>query len=178
MKFKFIFLTTALTIGLSLPIFGMDIHADTSKADMSKHDMASMMGAPIVDATVEGLHMKVWLMTQQEHKSMMKNKKHDGMGKNDTSMSMDKKTKTAMTSGTHHIMLELTDAASGKELASANATVLIVSPSNKNSSVDLMPMKSHFGSSLNLDEKGKYQLTISVTVNGATKTKQFQYTVK
>jgi hypothetical protein len=38
---------------------------------MKQHDMSKMMGKPTVNATVEGLHMKVWIMTQRQHKKMM-----------------------------------------------------------------------------------------------------------
>lgn len=209
MKTKYVLLTTALTIALTLLACGQT--KNDMKHDMKKHDMSSMMGKPTVDATVEGLHFKVWLMTQSEHKKMMKDHdmmgmKHEGMEMKDTSMNMgkdmkgmnhdgmdmgkdmrgmkhdgmemDKETKEAMMSGTHHIMLDVTDATSGKEITNASAKVLIVSPSKKNSSVDLTSMMSHFGNGLALDEKGEYQLTVSVNVNGVSKTKQFQHTVK
>jgi hypothetical protein len=39
-------------------------------------------------------------------------------------------------------------------------------------------MMSHFGCGLTLDEKGKYTITVCVNVNGVSKTKEFQYTVK
>lgn len=222
---KYITLATALTVALTLPLFAQHSHGDTTKTGMTMHDMSSMMGAPTIDATVEGLHLKVWLMTQNEHKEMMKGKmgqmmthgdekghmhmmgkkdtsmgmgkdmmgiKHEGMGMKDTSMAMgndmkgmkhdgmklDKATKEAMMSGTHHIMLDPTDVASGKEITGASAKVMIVSPSRKNSSIDLKPMMSHFGNGLTLDEKGTYQLTVSVNINGISKTKQFQYFVK
>ena len=225
MKIKYAFLSTALTIALTLPLFGQHNHDDMTKTDMKKHDMSSMMGKPTVDATVEGLHMKVWLMTQKQHKKMMmdhdmmgmkhngmemkdtsmgmdkdmKGKKHDGMGmdkdmkgkKHDgmgmdkdmmgmkhDGMEMDKATKEAMMAGTHHIMLDVTDAASGKEITNASAKVMIVSPSKKNSSVDLKPMMSHFGNGIALDERGEYKFTVSVNVGGVSKTKEFKYSVK
>jgi hypothetical protein len=93
-------------------------------------------------------------------------------------MGMNKATMDSMMAGTHHIMLDVPDAAIGKEIANASAKVLIVSPSKKNSSVDLKPMMSHFGGALTLDEKGKYQFTVSVNVNGVSKSKEFQYVVK
>jgi hypothetical protein len=115
--------------------------------------------------------MKVWLMTQSRHKKMMKGMKHDDMG-------MDKATMDAMMAGTHHIMLDVRDSASGKEIADASAKVLIVFPSKKNSAFDLKPMMNDFGGGLKLNEKGKYQFTIVVRVQGAPKSKQFQYWVK
>ena len=178
MKSKYAFLPAVLTIALTLPLFGLHSNDDMTKTDMKKHTMASMMGKPTVEATVEGLHMKVWLMTQKHHKMMMKEMKHDGMGMKDTGMEMDKATKEAMMAGTHHIMLHVKDTTSGKEIADANVKVLILSPSKKNSSVELKPMMNHFGDGLALKEKGEYQFTVIVKVDGVPKSTQFKYTVK
>jgi len=137
----------------------------------------------------DGMGMKDSSMTMNED---MKGMKHHDMGTKDSSMAMnkdmkgmkhhdmgmDKATKEAMMAGTHCIMLDVTDTASGKEIANASVKVQIVSPSKKNSSVDLIPMMSHFGDGLTLDEKGEYQFTVSVTADGVSKTTQFQYTVK
>lgn len=205
MKTKYAILSTALAIALTLPMFGQPNHDDTTTTRMQKHDMSGMMGKPALDATVEGLHMKVWLMTQEQHKSMMKDHdmrgmkhdgmgmKHDGMGtgkemKHDAmgtgngmrhdGMQMDKGTKDAMMSGSHHIMLDVTDAASGKEIANASARILMISPSKKNSSADLKSAMNHFGTGLTLDEKGIYKMTVVVDVKGVSKTREFEYTVK
>ena len=207
MKANYALLSMVLTIALTLPVFGQDTRDNTPKSEMKQHDMSSMMGKPTIDATVEGLHMKVWLMTQEQHKEMMKGKMDQRMmpggkdgaigrmemkGMNDTSMGMGKDMKgmkhvgmgmntamkDSMMAGTHHIMLEVTDAAIGKNIADASAKVLLVSPSRKNSSVDLKRMMSHFGSALTLDEKGEYQVTVSVNVGGVSKTTRFQYAVK
>jgi hypothetical protein len=176
MKIKYVFLSTVLTIALTLPMFGQQNHPDTTKPDMKKHDMSSVMGKPTVDTTVGGLHMKVWLMTQQQHKKM---KGEMGMSEmKDTSMKMNKAMMDSMMAGTHHIMLDVKDTSSGKEIANASAMVLIVSPSKKSSSVDLKPMMSHFGGALTLDEKGEYQFTVSVNLGGVSKSMQFQYVVK
>ncbi len=217
MKTKYALLA-ALTLGLTLPMFGQSTHDDMTKTDMKKHDMSGMMGKPTFETTSEGLHTKVWLMTQKEHKKMMKGKmgqmmmmhdekegamehkemkkdgmekdkgmmgmKHDGMDKDmkemkHDGMGMDNATREAMMAGTHHIMLDVTDATSGKEVVNASAKILILSPSKKNSSVELKStMMNHFGSGLTLDEKGEYQLTASVNVGGVSKTTKFKYTVK
>lgn len=155
----------------------------TAKSDMKKHDMVKMMGKPTVEATVEGVQMKVWVITQKEHKKMMK--KHMGhmmdkdmKGMKHEGMEMDKATKEAMMAGTQYIMLDVKDAVSGKEINVSTAMVMIVSPSKMNSNVDLKAMMSHFGSGLKLDEKGTYTLTVHIIVDGVSKMKDFQYTVK
>jgi hypothetical protein len=83
-----------------------------------------------------------------------------------------------MMAGTHHIVLDITDVAGGRDVAKASVTVAIVSPAKKNSSVDLKPRMSHYAGALTLDEKGEYTFTVGVNVNGVTTTKQFLYAVK
>jgi len=249
MKTRFVFLPAILTLILSFPVFGQPHDDDPAKSNMQKHDMSSMMGKPTVDATAEGLHIQVWLMTQKEHKEMMEGnrdhmmmhgKKEGAMGQmemkgsKDTSkgsgrdmnvvkleslgkgedvhvMKLEKlgsrKDKPAlkpdssgmrtdtkamkhesmetkrsmmdsMMAGTHHLRLDVTDAASGKDIASASVTILIVSPSKKSSSVELKPMMNHFGGALTLDEKGAYQFAVSVNVSGVSKTTKFEYALK
>jgi hypothetical protein len=197
-------LATVLAIALTLPVFGQETRDEKAGTEMRHRDMSSMLGKPTVDATVEGLHMKVWLMTQKQHKELMKGRMgqmmmrgEEGgamgrMGMKDTSMGMGKEMKgmkhdgmgmnkammDSMMAGTHHIMLEVTDASLGKEIADASAKVLIVSPSKYNATVDLKPMRGHFGGALTLSEKGKYQIAVSVNVNGVSKTKEFEYSMK
>ncbi len=200
MKIKCAFLSTVLTLALTLPMFGQETHGDTTRTKMKHHDMSSMMGKPTADATVGGLHIKVWLMTQKQHKGMMKDNKGQMMvhgekegemaGMKDTTMGkemmgmkhegmeMDKATKDAMRAGTHHIGLDVTDAAKGTEIANASVNLLIESPSKKTSPVDLKPMMSHLGSGLTLDEKGQYNFTVNVIVGGVTKSTKFHYAVK
>lgn len=207
MNIKNVFLSILLAIALTTPLFGQHNHDDMTKKDMKKHEMSKMMGKPTVDATVEGLHMKVWLMTQKHHKKMMKENmgkmmmgndmkdmKRGGMKMKDSSMAMgkdmkgmkhegmdmDKDMMDSMMSGTHHIMLEITDAASGKGIDKASAKIMIVTPSKLHSSVDLksMMMSNCFGAGLTLDKKGEYQFTVDINVKEATIMKQFQYTVK
>ena len=190
MTTNYALLSTVLTVALTLPLLGQHNHGDMPRTDKKKHDMSSMMGKPTVDETVEGLHMKVWLMTQKQHKKMMKGKmgqmmmhsEKEGpmgrMGMKDTCMGMNRAMMDSMMAGTHHIILEVTDAALGKEIDNASAKVLIVSPSKYTATVDLKPMMGHFGGALTFDEKGKYVIAVSVNVGGVSKTKEFQYAVK
>jgi hypothetical protein len=207
MKTRDAMLATVLTVALVLPMFGQETHDAKTTSDLKKHDMSSMMGNPTVDATVDGLHLKVWLMTQNEHKEMMKGdmgqmmkrsendapiermetrKMKDttmGMGKDmmgmkHEGMGMRKGMRDSMMAGTHHIVLDVTDVSGGRDVAKASAKVVIVSPSKKTSSVDLKPRMSHFAGALTLDEKGEYTLTVSVNVSGVATTKQFPYAVK
>jgi hypothetical protein len=171
MKSNYVVIPALLIIALAMTVFGRQSHDGTTKQDMKKHDMMSMMGKPTIDATVEGLHMKIWLMTQKHHKKMMKEMKNDGM-------KIDDATKEAMMAGTHHMMLHVRDVPSGKAITDASVKVLIVSPSKKNSSVELKSVMSCFGDGLKLTEKGEYQFNVIVKVEGVPKATQFKYKVK
>jgi hypothetical protein len=158
------FLSTLLFIALTLPIFGQN-----TPTTMKKHDMSGMLGKPTTEATVKEVHRKVWLSTQKQYKKMMA-----GMQDN----SMEKETKDATMAGTHHMTLVVTEAATGKELAGAGAKILILSPSGKNSTVDLKAVGGRLENGLKLGEKGKYRFTVIVDDEGIPKTTRFTYTVK
>jgi len=214
---KYIFLATVLTVALTFFMFGQDTYGDKHKADMKHHGTSEMLGKPTVEVTVDELHMKIWLVTQQQHDEIMKGEinrkidkgREDAMGPmkmmgiqrtgsivkkmEDTSMvkeidmkgvkvdskKAERSTKESVLTGTHHIMLDITDAESGNEIDDASARIDIVSSSDKNSSVDLTTMMmSHFGGGLTLDEEGEYDFTLSVNVNGILTTTQFRHTVK
>jgi hypothetical protein len=108
MTTKYVLLSAALTIALTSPLFGRDNLADTTKADMKRDDRSDMMGKPTADASTGGLQMKVWLMTEAQHKEMTKEEmgpmpiyseqdgeigKMDGVGLNSTSVVMVKEMK-------------------------------------------------------------------------------------
>ena len=173
MKIEYVFLSIVLAIAFSLTVFGQQDKADMTKSAMKYHDMSGMMGKPTVELTVDELHMKVWLMTQQEHKKLME----EMMVKN-PGMKMNKTVTSTMIAGTHHIMLVLRDNSSEEDISLASANILIVSPSDKSTSVDLNPVMNHFGGALILDESGKYQLKVNVIIGGVTRSAQFQYVVE
>jgi hypothetical protein len=194
-----------LAVLAGLPLLGLNTHGTMTLADMKKHDMLAMMGVPMVDTAIDGLHVKIWLVTQEQHRKMMDemmvdtmaendmNKmNHDSIGMNDVmagtdgkmkvmnhdGMGMDTATKGAMMTGTHHMAVDVTDYADGKEIAGATLRLLILSPSRKNTSVDLMPMMNCFGGGLLLEEKGKYRMTLAVSIDGTAKMEEFQYVVR
>jgi len=197
---KIALFTLGLAIALTLPAFAQFTPAADSviKPGKKPQDKESMMGKPTFQATSGDLIFSIWITTQEDHKKMMAemsgmgmNKDMDMKGKEDMGimkdssaamgkgMKMDNATKEAMMSGTHHMMVEVKNTVSGKETNAISAKVEIVSPTNKNSSVDLkMPMVNHFGSGLTLDEKGEYLLTVSVLVGNVSKTIKLKYTVK
>ena len=196
MKTKSILLSTTLMIALAMPAVAQHEHNEQSKAKTKGHGMSSIMGEPKFDKSVNGVNMKVWLITQDEHKKMMKEMGHGMMGmshgkesgrmehnmmsegmKHDTK-GMDEETMEAMMAGTHHIMLVATDTTTKKPIDDASAKIVISSPSKKTSSVELKRMKDHFGAGLTLDEKGTYILNLRIEAAKKIHSADFQYLVR
>jgi hypothetical protein len=121
--------------------------------------------APTHEATTAGIKLKVWITIGTEQ-----------IKEND--MSSAKATKDASLAKTYHIMVELKNASSGKEATEATATLMIVSPAGKNTSVELKPMMKQFGNDFTLDEKGEYELTVNVNAGGVTSATPFKFTSK
>lgn len=140
-------------------------------ADMNEKGMDKNMGSMKDKDKGMDKDMDMKGMKDMRMKKDSGNMKNKGMG-------MDNAIKEAMMAGTHHMMVEVKNTVSGKETNAVSAKVEIVSPTNKNSSVDLkMPMTDHFGSGITLDEKGEYQLTVSVVVGNVSKQIKLKYTV-
>lgn len=196
MKNKIIFFAFILVMALALPVFAQYTPDTIPKPVIKQQDKESMMGKPTFQATSGDLIFSIWITKQEDHKKMMMEMKENGSGmdmkgmkdmsmKKDSGsmmgkgMEMDNATKEAMMAGTHHMMVEVKNSINGKETNAISAKVEIVSPSNKNSSVDLkMPVTDHFGSGITLDEMGEYQLTVSVTVGDVAKTMKLKYTAR
>ncbi len=124
-----------------------------------------------------GIQRTSSIVKKMEDTSWVKEK--DMKGVKVDSKKSERSTKESVFTGTHHIMLDVTDAESGNEIDGASASIDIVSPSDKNSSVDLTAMMmSHFGGGLTLDEEGEYDFTLSVNISGVSTATQFQHTVK
>lgn len=164
-----------------------DQHREMMKVKMGEIPMQSDTEGTMGKMEVRGLNATSMVKAKE-----MKGLSHDGMGMKDTSIGTDNDTVEAIqgsrsmnkaiagskTAGTHYIVLDVTEIASGKEIGGAIARVLIESPSKKSTSVDLESMIAHFGGALTLSEQGEYQFTVNVSVGGVTKTTQFQYAVK
>jgi hypothetical protein len=162
MKSRYALFSTVLTFGLMLPMFGHPIDKGRIRTDMNEPEMSSMLGKPTVDTTLEGRHLRVWLMTQQQHKEMMHGKtepvvtpgdrggpveKMEMKGKKQIDLGvlkdlnemkredkgLPKAIKDSMSVSTHQIMLDIKDDASGKEVVGASARVLVMSPSKMSS---------------------------------------------
>lgn len=179
MKTKYIILPMILFLALTLTMFGQDKSNVETKTVTKQNDISNVLDAPIYESTIDSLNTKVWIVTQQKNKEMMKTKTGKVMGemKND-SLKMDKTTKEAIMTGTHYFIFDVTDIRNNKEIADTSAKVEIVSPSKKIVSVNLQPMMNHFGGGVTLTEKGDYLFTINLNVGMGYKTTQFKYKLK
>lgn len=151
-----------LAFAFILPVFGQE---NLSNTDIKKSIIEDPQVTPTFEATTAGIHLKVWITIGAEE-----------MKEND--MSSAKASKDATPGKTYHIMVELKNAKSGKEAIEATATLMVVSPTGKNTSVELKPMMKQFGSDLALDEKGEYELTVNVNAGGVTSATPFKFTSK
>jgi hypothetical protein len=133
---------------------------------------------PTFETRLSELEVKVWVMTQEEHKMMMEEMNSQQKSKTDNKMSMNNPKKKSTLAGTHHIKVEVTDAESGQARNDITAKAEITTPSKKNSWVDLANMSDHFGRDITLKEKGPYTFTILIEDQGVQKTTRFNYTVQ
>jgi hypothetical protein len=176
------------------PKCGMKLEKQATDA---KQSPSSTLGKPTFDKSVDGIHIKLWLITQEQHEKTMNEhmgnqKENDGMKRNDADAMHGKgmagmrhgeqdsgsgMMKTMM-AGTHHVVVVVTDEENMKEIGSARVDIGVISPSKKSASVELTSMKNHFGGGLALDENGIYTLNLRVKVGDETRTTSLEYEVK
>jgi hypothetical protein len=179
MKTKYIFLSTILTMVLTLTLSGQTTDTVKTKASIKQNDISNVLGKPVFESIVDSLNTKVWILTQNQYKKIVKTKMGETMDEmKDTTKEMDKATEEALLEGTHYFIFDVTHILTEKEVADTSAKVEIVSPSKKISSVRLQPMINHFGGGVMLDEKGEYLFTINLNVGSGYKTTQFKYELK
>ena len=201
-----IFITTLLVL-LSLTALYGATRDGSAKVDAKKGDLVAMLGTPNVDSTFDGVRVKVWLMTQKRHAELMKGKMSQMMMKEEKAGSMEKMERQGMTdsgkamggdmkgtrhdgmgmrpsmmdsmkAGTHHIMVDVSDVATGNDVPNARAQVSTVSPSMKNATKELTAMKHHFAGALTLGEPGSYRFSLEITAGGVSRVTHFTYAVK
>ena len=170
----------AIVVLVTVPFFvaAAQHEHDVQSADTAKsHVMPNKMGKATFEKYLDGYHLQVWLIAQEDHKKMMKDTmmargmRHDMKG-------MDHKNMEAMMSGTHHVMVMFDDTAKHKPAQKTEIEVMTQSPSKKSASVKLTERMGHFGGALTLDEKGEYLVMIHAKVAGAAHYADFRYTVK
>ena len=173
MKTKLALIGMFLSLALTIQLSGQD------KAK------TAMLDEPTFEKKTDGLDLKVWIVDQKDKTKMAMRDDKEGMHKKDTSkagMGMSRGTDMhrmgeSMMGGTHHIMIQAKESKDGKEIKES-PKILITSPSKKATSIQLKSMGNNYGGSLTLDEKGEYEFSVSVNVNGVPEVVPFMYTVK
>lgn len=192
---------TQLSILLSIaflftaPIHAQHQHREMMKEEKKESSMKAMMGPATFEKSQDGVHIAVWLITQEEHKKMMKmdhemvhdskdpskseHMMHDMEGMDHAAKSDDHKSvMDAMMAGTHHIMVTVTDEKSKEEMNNAEVFVTATSPAKKPSTITLSHMMNHLGGALELEEKGAYAMKTAVKAGDKHYEAQFSYEVK
>ena len=175
MKTKNVILSMILVIILTLSIFGQTDTKLKTKTTIKKNEIPKMLGKPVYASTTDSLNTKVWIISQNRNKEIMKTKI---LKMKDKNAPIDNAIKEEILAGSYFIILDVTNIYSGKEFADTSAKVNIVSPSKKISSANFIPMMSYFGAGVSLNEKGDYLFTINLNIGIGYKTTQFKYTLK
>lgn len=203
----------AVAFAFIVPIQAQHHHGDVMKKsttrlgeELKDSSMANMVGTPTFEKSQDGVHIAVWLITQEDHKKMMEKRMKDGKHpmKMDHGMMHDSKdTSTsdhmmhdmegmehgakhkdlesamdAMMSGTHHIMVTVTDEKSRKEITEAEVSAVASIPGKKTSPITLSQMMNHFGGGLVLQQKSTYTIIIMVMSGEKHLESQFSYEVQ
>lgn len=185
MQFRRTLISATLAFALSTTALAQHDHdgmkmGDMKMGDMKPHNMSAMMGTPAFDKSVDGLHIQVWIITQEAHKKIMNEQMKDmmhGKEEGEDMHSMDHKSMDAMMSGTHHIMVSLTDEKMKMPADSAKVEVRIDAPSKTSSTTALSQMKGHFGGGISLNEKGEYLVGLTIALGGKLIDQEFTYKV-
>lgn len=67
-----LFVTLAMAVVLSVTVLAQHAHETQPKDNQKQHNMSDMMGKPTFEQRTDSLSIRVWLITQTEHKQMMK----------------------------------------------------------------------------------------------------------
>lgn len=144
----------ALSIPLSVPAMEHDhgsMHAG--------HDQMMQMGTVVHQEVADGVKATFSIKDMRESMKGMESPK--GMKE------------------THHLMVQFTDAKSGKPLNSGEVKVKIVGPDKSEQLKDLMGMEGHFGADVVMGKKGKYGvMTKFKLADGKVRSSKFWYEVK
>ncbi len=179
MKTKYVILSAALVIILTLTMYGQTTRDMKTKTIKKENDVSSVLGKPVFESTVDSLNTKVWIISQKLNAEMKSTTVGKAMGKmKDKNTVKDTEIKNAISTGTHYFIFDVTNILNQKEVADTSAKVEVVSPSKKISSVNLKPMMNHFGGGVSLDEKGEYLFTVNLNIGSSYKTTQFKHKVK
>ncbi len=151
-------LIAALTFAMT-PMAASAAQHDHGSMQMDHGGQMADTGKPAHEDVVDGVKVTFRIITMAE---MMKG------------MEMPKGMKE-----THHVMVALQDAKTGKAITAGEVKVKIIGPDKSEQVKDLMGMEGHFGADFDLSKKGKYGVMAKFKVkDGKVRNSKFWYVVK
>jgi hypothetical protein len=163
---KYILILTVLLLLPAIDSFSQQ-GAPDARVTEKRTIIPNLLAKPSYEATSGGLHFKVWIM------SVIKGLKDTEIKKIEFSVDDD----DDVPRETHHVMIEIVDPQNGYNISDAMVELKTISPSGKESTVELDPMMAQYGGNLNFNEKGNYQMNISINTGGRSNLTPFTYTV-
>jgi hypothetical protein len=162
---KYILFLSILLLLPAFKSFSQQGAGNPGYTEPRKSVVSEFIAKPAYETTSGGMHYKVWIM------SAIKGLKDTEIKKNEYSDDDD------VPRETHHVMIEIVDPLNGYTISDAMVQLKSVSPSGKESTLELDPMMAQYGGNLSFGEKGDYQMNISVTSGGRAMLTPFTYTV-
>jgi hypothetical protein len=135
----------------------------TENRGMGRMSVSEVLAKPAFETINGGYDQKVWIMTVVK-------------GVRDIDLNTSNQNDEAR--GTHTVIVELKDEKNNREVMGADVQLSYVKPSGKKESVVMETTMNQYGANVNFDEKGEYQLSLSVKAGGETVSTPFSYTVK
>lgn len=139
-----------------------------------------VLSEPTFEKKTDNLDMKVWII--KEAAEVKNTTDNAGMGKRVDLESNQVITEMpdlleALPIGTHYITIHAKETSGGKEIE-GSPKVVITGPTKEAIAVQLKGDKNNYAASLDLKEKGEYNITLTVNAGGQAETFPFKYTVK
>lgn len=137
---------------------------DTAGMGGQRMSSGDLVAKPSFEGAAGKYHIKVFIMSEIK-----------GMGSSEME---DVANRDKPGNPDYHVMVEVTEAETGKTVSGAAVKVIAVTPTEKSLEVDLQPMLDQYGGDLKLDEKGEYQFSVSVDADGEAASSLFKHIIK
>ena len=136
----------------------------------SQHSAGNIAGKPLASKVKEGLRIRVWLLTQDQHRA-----KASAFQSETT---LEDKLKELLNQGTHYVLVNVTDLKTKKSVTDAEVWFHIVYPNKKNLMPRLTRVEDHFAGGVELSQKGKYTFMVHVNMGEKQTAITFRYNLK
>lgn len=167
-----------IIVGIPVGAWGMDhmghesshghnVHIPTP---IHEHEEGVLKKVSVDDGSII---VNFYLETIDAHKKAM-----EKMGM--TTEEMGEDMKKEMESATHHLSVSFLDAKTKKIIEKAEGTITVTGPAGTSAKNNLhwMEEMKHFGSCLELKDKGKYRIMASFAIDGKERKAGFEYTLE